>query len=74
MGGTTSLRTHGSLHSCQVDELSREGKGLLLADNWQRRDSGPWGSQWEAVLCTKGPASKTQVAIAPSRGTTWEPS
>lgn len=41
MGGTLSLRTHGSLHSCEVDELSGEGKVLLFADNWQHRDSGP---------------------------------
>lgn len=44
VGRPISLRTHESLHSCQVDELSREGKGLLFADNWQLRDSGPKAS------------------------------
>lgn len=47
------------LHSCQVDELSREGKGLLFADNWQLRER-PWAQcQMRAVSHAKGPASKT---------------
>ena len=59
VGRPISLRTHESLHSCQVDELSREGKGLLFADNWQLRER-PWAPrQIEAVSHTKGPASKT---------------
>lgn len=72
MGGTLSLRTHGSLHSYEVDELSGEGKFLLFADNWQHRDSGPKASG-KQCSAPKGQLL-TLVAIAPGRGTTWEPS
>ena len=59
VGGTISLRTHESLHGCQVDELSGEGKGLLFADNWQLSER-PWAQhQMGAVSHTKGPTSKT---------------